>query len=68
MEPPLEDICATVGEISHVPGGVAAKVLWTMRARPVIFHYACLTESSGVELGPLPLLGNAYFAKARPQI
>ncbi len=35
MEPSLTVICATLWRISHVLGGAAAKVLWTIRIRTV---------------------------------
>jgi hypothetical protein len=54
-EPAGVRICATVGKILHVLSGSAAKVLWTIRIRTVIFHNAGVTESFGVERGPLPL-------------
>jgi hypothetical protein len=47
---------ATLWEISHDLGGGAAKVLWTMKTRAgTFFDGASMTESFGVETGPLPL-------------
>jgi hypothetical protein len=37
MEPADADNCATLAEISHILGGVAAKVLWTVAIRAVTF-------------------------------
>jgi hypothetical protein len=56
MEPAGADICATYCRISQILMGGAAKVNGQLlRPKVSFFVNADMTESCGVELGPLPL-------------